>query len=166
MVANLHSHHSWWHKILVKIVSLERVLVKPEVRFYSWLRSSHWNNNSLVKNVLSLYLGAQKYASPFVWFKVLKVSNHETVRILISEIIAPIVWANRKLSNSKVETVHQKKIVFFVIRKFHKNVLRSNRGKFKVNAPILHFIFHISVCMHYTDKVEVRFISPNFRKQY
>ena len=124
-----------------KIVSLERVLVKPEVRFYSWLRSSHWNNNSLVKKVLSLYLGAQKYASLFFWFKVLKVSNHETVRILISEIIAPIVWANRKLSNSKVETVHQKKNeVFFVIRKFHENVLRSNRGKFKVNAPVLYFI--------------------------
>ena len=45
---------------------------------------------------------------------------------------------------------------FFRNSKVHENVLRSNRGKFKVNAPVLYFIFHISVCMHYTDKVEVR----------
>ena len=76
---------------------------------------------------------------------------------------------SEQIENCRIQKLKlsiRKKIVFFVIRKFHKNVLRSNRGKFKVNAPILHFIFHISVCMHYTDKVEVRFIAPNFRKQY
>ena len=66
----------------------------------------------------------------------------------------------------KLKLSIRKNEVFFVIRKFPKNVLRSNRGKFKVIAPVLYFIFHISVRMHYTDKVEVRFVAPNFRKQY
>ena len=66
----------------------------------------------------------------------------------------------------KLKLSIRKNEVFFVIRKFHENVLGSNRGKFKVNAPVLYFKFHISMCMHYTDKVEVRFIAPNFRKQY
>lgn len=167
MVANLHSHHSWWHKILVKIVSLERVLVKPEVRFYSWLRSSHWNNNSLVKKcAFTLFGGAEIYIAvcliqSFKGFKSwnrqnFDIGNHYANCLSKSKIVEFKSW----------NCPSEKNEVFFVIRKFHKNVLRSNRGKFKVNAPILHFIFHISVCMHYTDKVEVRFIAPNFRKQY